>query len=263
MRYENDVIVADVIDPKTKASVTSGKFIGRTLMYVGIGLAVTFALMFAIGLILHFTLGDALIQIQEFGNVEALSETQMNALVIYAVILVISAIVMIGMMIWINISMLAKGKVNLVAYLIYAGVMGVFLSTFSLVLPFWEIGVAIGITGIVFGLMALIGFLGGDRIKWFGIIGFGLLIGLSIIGLVSIPIFIFFPGTYAIYYLIFSLVSLLAMLFITAFDFYRVKKIASKGEQSNDLALYCAFNLYVDFIYILIRILSILARSKK
>ena len=64
-------------------------------------------------------------------------------------------------------------------------------------------------------------------------------------------------------YLVFSLVSLLAMLFITAFDFYRVKKIASKGEQSNDLALYCAFNLYVDFIYILIRILSILARSKK
>ena len=263
MRYENDTFVADVIDPKTQTSVTSGKFLSRTLMFTGIGLAVTLLLMFAVSIILKLTVGDALITIEQFGNIDALTEIQQNALLIYGIVLIVSAIVMFAMMIWINISMIAKGKVNLVAYLIYAGVMGIFLSSFSLVLPFWEIGVAIGITTIVFGLMALIGFLGGEKIKWFGLIGFGLLIGLSLIGLAAIPIFIFIPGTYAIYYLIFSIVSLLAILFITAFDFYRIKKIAQKGEDSKDLALYCAFNLYVDFIYILIRILSLLARAKK
>ena len=51
-----------------------------------------------------------------------------------------------------------------------------------------------------------------------------------------------------------------AMLLITIFDINRVKRIADSGEQSNKTAVLCAFNLYVDFIYIFIRILSIVVR---
>jgi len=46
---------------------------------------------------------------------------------------------------------------------------------------------------------------------------------------------------------------------ITIFDVWRVKKIAQRGEQTNNVALFCAFNLYVDFIYIFIRVLSFVA----
>ncbi len=270
MRYENSAVYQDIIDPKTKASVSSGKFIGRTMLYVGAGLLLTFFIMFAIGITMKLIVGDALIAFEEFGDIDALmaDPVKSGALVAYGIMLAVSAITMLVIMIVINITMFAKGKVHLVPYLIYASTMGVFLSSFALVMPFWEIAAAIGITSLVFGAMALVGFLGGDKIKWFGVVGIGLLFGSILIGLAAIPIFIFIPqiygsSAYAIYYLIMSFVTLVAMILITAYDFWRVKKIASKGTACNDLALYCAFNLYVDFIYILIRILSILARSKK
>ncbi len=271
MRYESGTIVADIIDPKTKASVTSGKFIGRTLMYVGIALAVTFAVLAAVATPLYFVFAgnglvgvDTLFSAIKDGNFETLSEVQMNALLVYGILLIVSAIVMIAMQIWINISMIAKGKVRMVPFMIYAGTMGVLLASFSLILPFYEILMAIGITTLIFGMMALVAHLLGDKAKWFGIIGIGMLSGLMLIGLISIPLFFLgLPIVYIVYYYVFSFVSFLAMLLITAFDFWRIKKIASKGTQSDDLALYCAFNLYVDYIYILIRILSLLARNKK
>lgn len=269
MRYGSGTIVADIIDPKTKVSVTSGKFIGRTLMYVGIALAVTFAVLAVVATPLYFVFAgnglvgvDTLFSAIKDGNFETLSEVQMSALLVYGILLLVSAIVMIAMQIWINISMIAKGKVRMVPFMIYAGTMGVLLASFSLILPFYEILMASGITTLIFGMMALVAHLLGDRAKWFGIIGIGILAGLMLIGLISIPLFFFVPMVYVVYYYIFSLVSLLAMLLITAFDFWRIKKIASKGTQSDDLALYCAFNLYVDYIYILIRILSLLARNK-
>ena len=270
MRYDNGTITADIIDPKTKASVTSGKFIGRTLMYVGIALAVTFGVLALVATPLYFVFaGNGLIGIDTLAsaikdqNFEALSQVQMNALIIYGVLLIVSAIVMIAMQIWINISMIAKGKVRMVPFMIYAGTMGVLLASFSLILPFYEILMAIGVTTLIFAMMAGVAFLLGDKVKWFGVIGFGMLGGLFLIGLISIPLFFFLPIVYVVYYYIFSFVSFIAMLLITAFDFWRMKKIASKGSESNDLALYCAFNLYVDFIYILIRILSLLARNKR
>ena len=37
-----------------------------------------------------------------------------------------------------------------------------------------------------------------------------------------------------------------------------IKKITERGEMSTNLELYCAFTLYVDFIYILIRVIYFL-----
>lgn len=274
MRYDSTIVVEDVIDPKTKVSVTSGKFIARTLMYVGIGLAVTFVVLTLIATPLYFIFAgssgfvgiETLATVIKNGNLDVIEGTPaMFALATYGVLLVISSIAMIAMMIWINISMIAKGKVRLVPYLIYAATMGVFLASFSLVLPFYDILLAIGITTVVFAMMAGVAFLLGDKAKWLGIIGIGLALGTLLLSLLSIPILIIFWNSpiYIVYYFAFSILTFISMLFITAFDFYRMRTIAKKGYQSNDLALYCAFNLYVDFIYILIRILSLLARSRK
>ncbi len=271
MRYDSGTITADVIDPKTKTSIRSGKFIARTMMWVGIGLAVTFAVLTLFSVPLYFIfqgqgkLGvGTLFDVIKSGDTSLLSEVELAALATYGIILIVSGIVMIGMMIWINISMIAKGKVRLVPYLIYAGTMGVFISSFSLVLPFYDLLLGIGVTTLIFGMMAGVAALLGDKVKWFGIIGIGMLAGLSLIGLISIPLWFIFANNllFVGYYYFFTLVSFLAMLLITAFDFWRMNKIASKGSESNDLALYCAFNLYVDYIYILIRILSLLARAK-
>ena len=42
-----------------------------------------------------------------------------------------------------------------------------------------------------------------------------------------------------------------------------MKRIAESGAATPNLALYCAFNLYVDFIYILIRVLSFFMRNRR
>ena len=59
-------------------------------------------------------------------------------------------------------------------------------------------------------------------------------------------------------YWIVSFALFAAMMFITIFDIWNIKKICEKGEMSTNLELYCAFTLYVDFIYILIRVLYFL-----
>ncbi|MDD3841246.1 MAG: hypothetical protein PHI75_00800, partial [Bacilli bacterium] len=51
-----------------------------------------------------------------------------------------------------------------------------------------------------------------------------------------------------------------AMLLITMYDVWRIQQIANRGGESNNLALYCAFSLYVDFMYILMRLIFILIR---
>ena len=267
MRYGQDVVVAEIVDPKTKASVTSGKFIGRTLLYLGIGLLVTFAVMAAISIPLGILLNAGPLSIEQVINgvkdFDALTAVQQTALATYGIMLIISSITMFVMCIVISISMLAKGKVSMVAYIIYAVTFGVFLTSFSLVLPFWQILGAIGLTTLTFGAMALIGFLGGDKVKWFGVVGFGLMIGVFLLSLFNLIIFLISQDVYVWIYFAIQFVMMFAMLLITAFDFYRIKKIAQKGIESKDLALYCAFNLYVDFVYILIRILSLLARLKR
>jgi|SRR5574344_290797 len=41
----------------------------------------------------------------------------------------------------------------------------------------------------------------------------------------------------------------------TFLDMYNIKKIASYGSSDNNIALYCALNLYGDFIILFIRVL--------
>lgn len=93
-----------------------------------------------------------------------------------------------------------------------------------------------------------------------------MIIGIFFIAIFNIIWMLLFPATFEFIYWIISYGMFAAMLLITIFDINRVKRIADSGEQSSRTAVLCAFNLYVDFIYIFIRILSIVVRiyaSKK
>lgn len=83
-------------------------------------------------------------------------------------------------------------------------------------------------------------------------LGFGLLMGSGILILVNLLM-----HSSTLYWVI-SFAIFAAMMFITIFDIWNIKKITERGEMSTNLELYCAFTLYVDFIYILIRIIYFL-----
>lgn len=229
---------------------TGGKFIAKTFLYMFLALLLTTVVSLGLGALFTYLL---------LGPDRSVSETSYN---IFLGLMIGSAVLVLIMTFWIQLSLL-RGKHSIaVPFIIYATAMGVLLSSFTLYLPFYTLALGVGLTSLIFGLMALIGFLGGDRIRAFGMIGIGLLFGAIILSLFSALIYFFNWGVGYYINIIVSAIMFLAMLFITAFDIYRIKKIAESGMGSKNLALYCAFSLYVDFIYILIRILSLLARNK-
>ncbi len=229
---------------------SGSKFIAKTFLFMFIALLWTAVVSLGLGALFTYLL---------LGPDRAVSETATN---VFLGLMIGSAVVVLIMTLWIQLSLL-RGKHSLVVpFALYATAMGVLLSSFTLYLDFYTLALAVGLTSLIFGLMALIGFLGGDRIKAFGMIGIGLLFGAIILSLFASLIYFFNWGVGYYLNLGISAIMFLAIILITAFDVYRIKKIAESGYGSKNLALYCAFSLYVDFIYILIRILSLLARNR-
>lgn len=148
-----------------------------------------------------------------------------------------------------------RGKHSiLVPAVIYCVLMGVLLSSFTIILEnnYWLLGMAFGITAGIFLLMSLIAVISRGNLSPLLMVGIGLLIGSGILTLVNI-----FIGSSMIVWIV-SFAVFAAIMFITIFDIWNIKKICEHGAMSNNLALYCAFTLYVDFIYILIRVLYFL-----
>ena len=85
--------------------------------------------------------------------------------------------------------------------------------------------------------------------------------GVMVMSLVNL-----FLGVEMIYWII-DFVCFALILLVTAIDMHNIKKIvdSSQGMNGNNLAIYCAYCLYVDFINILIRVVYyvLLLTSKK
>ena len=246
----------------------AGLFIGRVFMYMFIGILITTVI--AVGMGLGFTqwifgtldIGDAYVldEISAFDVNKEAATTLLTLLIISGISLIILAFV-------ISIFFL-KGNHNLlIPSVLYASLMGVTMSSFVIFVPWSILGTAFGITTLIFAVMTAIAFLSKGSLNFLGILGIGLFVGAGLLSLIGF--FLYLGGAseaFMTLYWIVSFMSFAAILFITIWDLWRLKQIALRGEHSTNLALYCAFTLYVDFIYILIRmiyfLLQIYGRNK-
>lgn len=234
-----------------EVSVSSSKFIGKVFLYTAIALAITAIVAAVIG----FIFSNA---IQPLDYTYTTFEIDVELIKPYLYLLIGSAIAYFPIIIWIHlVSFRGKGRLD-VPFVIYAIIMGVLISSFTMFVPFEVIAISFGITCVVFGLLSLIGLTAKKDLSFLGLVAMGIFIGALFVALFNLIWSLFIPGFQSLYWLV-SYAIFFAMMLITIFDVWRVKKIAQKGEQSNNVALYCAFNLYVDFIYIFIRILLIVA----
>lgn len=193
-----------------------------------------------------------------YSDVEATFNSQ--AAVAMLVTLIITGIALFILAILINFVLLKKNRPLTVPMTIYCVLMGVLLSELVVFLPWEVLGISFLITAGTFGIMFLIATLSKGSLNALGIIGIGLLFGSMIIGLVGwILAMTGALGAAMDLYWIVSFLSFAAVMFITIWDMWRIKQIAQSGEMSNNLVLYCAFTLYVDFIYLFIRIVRIVA----
>lgn len=230
--------------------VESGsKFIGMVFLYTFIALAITAVVAAVIG----FVFSSAICPIDAY-TYEIIDFDKLKP---YVYLLIGSAIAYIPLIIWIHIvAFRGRGRLD-IPFVLYAVVMGVLISSFTMFVPFHLIAISFGITCVVFGILATIGLTAKRDLSFLGLVAMGLFIGALFISLFNLIWMFAFPGSFNSLYWIVSFAIFLAMMLITIVDVYRVKQIAQRGEQSTNIALYCAFNLYVDFIYIFIRVLLI------
>lgn len=221
-------------------------------------------LWFALGLLITGVVSFALPYL--FGALAAKDGASVDALAnVYVGLLIGSIVLMIPAFIIINVQGFRKNfPVMITSYIIYSLCMGVLLS--SLILLFIGSGeglntiyLAFFITGGIFLVCGLIGALTkNSNLKIVYPILFSILAGILVISLVNI-----FIGSNTIY-LILDFVLFGVMIISTILDMHNINRIAEKGgfDNGNNLAVYCAFTIYVDFIWLFIRIVYYLLLAK-
>lgn len=236
-----------------EVSVSSSKFIGKVFLYTFIALAITAVTAAVIGVIfssairpLDYDYSSFVIDVEKFKP--------------YIILLIVSLVMYFPLLIWITIGAFrGRGRLD-IPFVLYAIVMGIIISSMTMFVPIQVTAISLGITTGVFGILALIGLTAKKDLSFLGLVALGIFLGALFIALFNIIWSIAFPSTFQTLYWVISYAILGAMMLVTIVDVNRVRQIAKKGENSNNVAMYCAFNLYVDFVYLFIRILAIVAR---
>ena len=220
--------------------------------YMFAGLLITASVAAGLGFMFRYLLG-----VDYANGVNANMQT--SAAVALVVLMIVSFIGIIIMSFVVPITASRENSSALVPSIIYSILMGVALSSITVFIPWFLLGITFGITALVFGLMALIAFLAKGKLNGLAIAAIGLFFGA---GIMSLMLFILMlvgaiGGAMVWLYWVISLAVFAAVMLITIWDLRRIKDIASRGELTRNLSLFCAFILYNDFINIFLRILRI------
>ncbi len=188
-----------------------------------------------------------------------------NNAMYYITTMITSFVLIFITSIWFNISAWRGKHTLFVPFSIYAILMGILGSSFTMYINPGILGIAFGVTCLAFGSMALIGFLAKRGIGVLSMVMLGLLIGAGILSLFNLFLWIINPYSALLNYILVEALIFAVIMIITIIDVFNIKRIASRGGANNNVALYCAFSLYIDFINIFVRVLYVilLANSRR
>ena len=227
--------------PNNAASVAKpGSLLGKTFTYMFLFLLLTVAVTFGVSCIFQFGIQNADVRDQA-----------------YLITMISASITQVVLTIVIAFTSLRRGKASVIPLVLYAVCMGVLLSSFTFFdLEWYTLGATFGIAALSFGGMALIG-ARSKNATGMGLVGFGLLFGVMMASIFNIIFALLLPGVWLIQNIVSSILIIIAIMLITAFDVHNIKQISMRCQADNNLALYLAFNLYLDFIIILIHLLRL------
>ena len=171
----------------------------------------------------------------------------------YLIILISAIVLMLVETFVIQYRVLRSGKSLTVPFVIYAITMGLMMSSIVLVIDSKLLIVSFGISAALFGVMALYGYLSKRSLSRMASMCFVLFLGALIISLINI-----FLQSTTIDWIVSFVTFGVIMLFIS-FDMWRIKTIAESGANSKNICQYCAFELYIDFMYLFMRVLQYVA----
>lgn len=158
-----------------------------------------------------------------------------------------------------------KGDKSLIVpSIVYTIVMGILLSTMTLYIDWQILGMAFLMTSAIFAIMALIAILLKGRVSGLAILGTSLFLGAGLVALFTWLITLATRTVNPTMYWTLDFIIFGAVMIITIVDISRIDTLTKNTNQvGTNLALYCAFSIYVDFIYIFIKIATYLAISKR
>ena len=143
-----------------------------------------------------------------------------------------------------------------ICFILYSFVSGLTFSSIFVVYELTSIMMIFLISAIIFGIMAFIGYTTKVDLSR---VGFYLLMALFGVILVSIINIFLGNGTLEI---IICIICLLLFIGITAYDVQKIRALESTGLAEDNLAIYGALELYLDFINIFLQILELFAKNK-
>lgn len=176
---------------------------------------------------------------------------------IYLGVLIAASILQVVLLIIIQVmGVFKQQKSTLIPFLAYAVCMGILLSSIVAYVDMGSIILAFGATCICFGSMAFIGFITKGNMRVPYMVAMGAILGAGLLALFNF-LYGIMTGTSIgmIGWLVSGLIFFFLMI-VTAIDIHSIKRIAQNGDLTRNLAIYCAFHLYYDFIMIFIRVLS-------
>lgn len=143
-----------------------------------------------------------------------------------------------------------------VCFLLYSFINGL---TFSIIFVAFELATIIYvflIAAIVFAIFGLIGYF-----TDYDLSGWGTYLLMGLIGIVICAIINIFLGN-STFDLIVCIIGLVIFVIYTAYDVQKIKSYSENGMDNDVVAINGAFELYLDFINIFIRILSLIGDSR-
>lgn len=230
------------------ATTKKPTLLAQTFTWVLIGLLITSAIGVGLALFINAILAGATL------------EAQKPILTNYLIAVGISAVVQLILVFYIQFSVIRRGPMGkniTVPYIIYTANMGILISALLVMYSFEVMALALAVTVIIFAMMALFARQTKANLSGLAIVGVALLVGSLILMLINI----FLRSTQLEWILSFVLFG--AIMLITLFDIWQVTKASEAGLQSKNLALFFAFNIYIDFIYILIRVAYFIGLSRR
>ena len=244
------------------------KTLARIYGYMAIGLAITAVVSFVIALVFALIVGPAVMG--EGATKEQIAAAE-NAFTVYTIVLVVSGVLLLGVTIVLSILarrvMLGRSSKTsvLVPYLLYAALMGVFFSAFMIAgIDFWTMAEAFGITALVFGTMFVIGYYTKVNLSIIATTLMSLLMSLILISLLFTILALATGKGFGAYALdmIISVVMTVYVLIIVAIDGNNIKRLIDAGQMTRELEVTFAMDMYVDFIYIFMRVLALIVALK-
>ena len=143
-----------------------------------------------------------------------------------------------------------------VCFLLYSFVSGITFASIFVYYAIDSIMIIFLVAAIIFAVMAIIGYTTNVDLTRIGTYLFFALVAVLVVALINI-----FIGS-SMLAMIISIVCVLIFIGITAYDVQKIKALENSGLPKENLAIYGALDLYLDFINLFIHLLSIFGKSR-